>query len=85
VGKASFTNITMVFGFQWTKLFWSRSPKLLNVEAGAKKFRCLRLEPESEIWIPAPQPWYRAWTSMWNRHYQCYKFAMAKSIKCNLM
>jgi len=33
---------------------------LLNVEAGAgvKNFRCLQLEPEPGIWVPAPQPWF---------------------------
>jgi len=54
----------MVFRFQWTKLFWSRSQKLLDVgtgpRAGAKNFRCLELELElelePEIRVPSPQP-----------------------------
>jgi len=33
-GKASCTDIIMVFSFQWTKLFWSRSQELLDVGAG---------------------------------------------------
>jgi len=40
-----------VFGFQWTKSFWSQSPKLLDVGSRAKKIRFL----EPEIWVPAPQ------------------------------
>jgi len=31
----------------WTKLFWSRRQKSVDVGAGAKKFRC----PELEIWL----------------------------------
>jgi len=36
-------------------LFWSLSPKRLDVGAGAKKFRCP--EPDPEIWVLAPQTW----------------------------
>jgi len=42
------------FSVQWTKSFWGRIQKLLDVGAGAKKFRCLELEPEMSV--PAPQP-----------------------------
>jgi len=38
----------MVFSFYWTKSFWSRSQKLLEVGAGAKKFGYLELEPEPQ-------------------------------------
>jgi len=59
VEQASCTNNTMVFSFQWTNSFWTQSwsQNLLNVAAGvgAKKFRCLELEPE--IGVLAPQPW----------------------------
>jgi len=27
--------------------------------AGAKKFGCLQLEPEPEIWVSAPQSWFQ--------------------------
>jgi len=51
----------MVFSFQWSKSFWtqSQSQNLLDVGdgAGVKKFRCLELEPEPEIWVLTPQPW----------------------------
>jgi len=36
-----------------------RQFKLLDAGAGARKFRCLELEPDPEIWVPAPQPWSR--------------------------
>ena len=29
----------MVFSFQWTKSFWSRIQKLVDVEAGVKDFK----------------------------------------------
>ena len=47
---------TMVFTFQWTKLFWSRSQKLSDVGAGAgaKTSRCLELKPE--IWAQLHSP-----------------------------
>jgi len=50
--------ITQCFQFSMEKS-WNRSPKLLDVGAGAgaKKFRCL--EPEPVIWVPAPQPWLK--------------------------
>jgi len=38
VGQASCTNNTMIFSFQWTKLFWSQSQKLLDFRAGAKNY-----------------------------------------------
>jgi len=47
----------MFFSIFWTKLFRSRSQKFLNAGAGIKKFRCPDLERETEIWVPAPQPW----------------------------
>jgi len=56
-GQASSTNNTMFFSDFLTKLFWSRSQKLLDVGAGAKNLRCP--EPEPEIWAPAPQPWHK--------------------------
>ena len=49
VGKASCTNITMIFRFQWTKSFWNWSQKLVNARVGAKNCRCLDLEPETEM------------------------------------
>jgi len=51
VEQANCTNKTMFFSFYWTKLFWSRSQKLLEVGDGAKIFGYLELEPE-------PQPWF---------------------------
>jgi len=49
----------MVFGFLWTKTFASRSHKHLDVGAGAKKLRCLVLEPDLEIWVPSQQPCFK--------------------------
>jgi len=40
--------------FHWKPGLWSRSQQLLDVGAGTKKFRFLELEPDSEIWVPAP-------------------------------
>ena len=45
--QASYTNDISFFLIVWTKLF--RSQKLLDVAAGAKKFRCPEVEPEPEI------------------------------------
>ena len=55
LGQASCTNKIIVFSVYWINSFWSRSQKLSEVGSGAKKIRCLELEPES--WVPAPQPW----------------------------
>jgi len=65
VGKASFTNITngLWFILQWffTKLFWSRSPKLLDVGAGTKNLdawnwsRIRSLKVEFRLHSPAYQ------------------------------
>ena len=49
----------------WTKLFWSRNQKFLDVGAGAP-FRCPALELEPEIWVQAPQPCY------WNCQEFCF-------------
>jgi len=57
-GKRVIQIIQCFFLIFWTKLFWSRSQKLLDVGAGTKKFRCPELDPEPEICVPAPQPWY---------------------------
>jgi len=46
VKQASFTNNTMVFSFY--------RPNLSGDGTGAKKFRCLELEPEPEIYVPTP-------------------------------
>ena len=54
----------MIFSLQWTKSFWSRSQKLLDVGVKVKNLRCLEIEPESEIWCPAPQPWYFFFSSL---------------------
>jgi len=37
VGQASCSIITIVFGFQWTKSFWTQSQKLLDVGTRAQK------------------------------------------------
>ena len=54
MGQATYTNNPMFFFMIfWTKLFWSRSQKLLDVGTGggdgAKKLRRSKLEPETEI------------------------------------
>jgi len=46
--QANCTNNTMVFSVYWTKSFWSRSQKVLEVGAGAKNFGYLELEPEPQ-------------------------------------
>ena len=50
VEQANCTNNIMVFSIYWTKSFWSRSQKLLEVGARAKNFGHLELESE-----PQPQ------------------------------
>ena len=59
---------SLKFGFRfhkyclWSKweirqcFFWLFGPSCSA--AGAKKFRCLELKPEPEIWVLVPQPWY---------------------------
>jgi len=51
LGQVRCTNNAMFFSFQWTKLLWSRSQRLLDVGPRTKKFRDLELEPE--CWVPA--------------------------------
>jgi len=48
LGQASCTNNAVFFIFQWTKSFWSRNEKRLDVGtgAGAKYFRYLEPEPD---------------------------------------
>ena len=78
MGQASCTNNTVVLRVQWKKSFWSRSwsPKRLDFAAGAgaKNFRCLELEPESEpkISVPAPQPCFTSNTQQIYRSKCCW-------------
>jgi len=58
VEQANCTNKTMVFSFYWTKSVWSRSQKLLEVGAGAKKFGYLELEPQPSG-VASPKIWWR--------------------------
>jgi len=67
-GKASCKNFAMVFSFQWTKSFQSRSQKCW----------CLELEPE--YWVSAPQPWLQWRTTRVTRFHIDYCYASEAQI-----